>query len=223
MTPRTKVIVITSPHNPSSVVADTGALRRIGELASSRGAYVLVDEVYLEATSPTTPTAASLGDVFIVTSSLTKSYGLAALRCGWILSSERMAARLRRARDVVDGTGSIVAERLSLVAFNNLDRLMERTRTLLDINLGLVSEFLRRRPELQSPQPAGGTVIFPRLLTVPDTTRFAERLLAERRTAIVPGAFFQAPAHFRLGFSGSTDGLRGGLAALDAALDAQAW
>jgi hypothetical protein len=222
MTPRTKLIVITSPHNPSSVTADPGALRQIGEIAAARGAHVLVDEVYLDAAAATSPTAAALGDAFIVTSSLTKAYGLAGLRCGWILSSEAVAARLRRARDVVDGTGSIVAERLSVVAFEHLDALHTRARGLLATNMPLVRDFLNRRPEVEWVDPGGGTVVFPRLRGVEDTTRFAERLLAERETAIVPGRFFQVPSHFRLGFSGPTESLRGGLEALGAALSSGA-
>src|SRR5688500_18677686 len=148
ITPRTKLIVITSPHNPSSTVADPEALRQIGEHAADAGAHVLVDEVYLDATARATQTSASLGAHFSVTSSLTKSYGLAGLRCGWILSSEAVAARLRRARDVVDGTGSIVAERLSVVAFEHLDALHARARGLLASNMPLVRDFLNRRPEV---------------------------------------------------------------------------
>src|SRR5918993_578711 len=217
ITPRTKLIVITSPHNPSSTVADPDALRQIGEFAAGAGAHVLVDEVYLDATSRSTRTSASLGDHFIVTSSLTKSYGLAGLRCGWILSSEVVAARLRRARDVVDGTGSIVAERLSVLAFEHLDQLHARSRAVLDGNLPLVRDFLQSRSELACPPPTGGTVVFPRLRNVDDTSTFAARLLSERDTAVVPGHFFQTPGHFRLGFSGSTDQLRGGLERVGAA------
>ncbi len=175
MTPRTKLIVITSPHNPSSTVADPKALRQIGDYAAERGAHVLVDEVYLDAAAGSTPTSASFGDHFIVTSSLTKSYGLAGLRCGWILSSEAVAAKLRRARDVVDGTGSIVAERLSVVAFANLETLLARARGVLDTNMPLVRDFLRARPELECPEPAGGTVIFPRLRSVDDTSPTSPR------------------------------------------------
>jgi hypothetical protein len=219
MAPRTKLVVITSPHNPSSVRTDRPTLRDIGTIAAARGAHVLVDEVYLDAADPSMPTAATLGDTFIVTSSLTKSYGLAGLRCGWILSSEAVAARLRRARDVVDGTGSIVTERLSVLAFERLDELLARARTLLDTNMPLVRTFLNSRAELEWIDPGGGTVVFPRVRGMDDTAPFAERLLAERDTAIVPGRFFQAPSHFRLGFSGPTDRLRGGLKALGAVLD----
>jgi len=222
MTPRTKLIVLTSPHNPSGVLADGSALDAVGELAAAQGAHVLVDEVYLD-TIEAPPPAACRSDVFISTSSLTKSYGLAGLRCGWILSSPALADRFRRARDVVDGTGSIVAERLAVLAFAHLDRLAARARAILAENAPKVQAFVRGRPELDWVEPQAGTVGFPRLRPAADTTRFAERLLAERGTAIVPGRFFDAPQHFRLGFSGVPDAIDPGLREIAAALDARAW
>jgi aspartate/methionine/tyrosine aminotransferase len=223
LTSKTRLIVLTRPHNPTGALDDTAAVREIGRIAATRGAHVLVDEVYLDATDASAIPAAAFGDEFISTSSLTKSYGLAGLRSGWVLSSEAVAERVRRARDVVDGTGSIVAERLSVLAFQQLDRLISRSRAILTTNRALVMEFLRSRRELEYAEPAGGTVVFPRIRGVASADRFAERLMVERETAIVPGRFFDAPAHFRLGFSGATESLRGGLKAVTAALDAQEW
>lgn len=218
MTPRTRLIVVTTPHNPTSAIADPGTLDEIGRIAEHAGAHVLVDEVYQDAGAPGTRPAATRGDVFITTSSLTKSYGLPALRCGWTISSPEIAERIRRARDVVDGTGSIVAERLAVLAFSRLDALHQRARTLLDANRRLVREFLLSRAELTWIDPGGGTVFFPRLAGVADTTAFARRVLHEYDTAVVPGRFFEAPAHFRIGCGRQTDVVRGGLERLTAAL-----
>lgn len=238
MTSRTRLIIITSPHNPTGVIAETAALDEVGRIAAAAGAHVLVDEVYLDAavaaepevrlkpdiTSRTLPlTAAGRGEVFLTTSSLTKSYGLSGLRCGWVLSSPAVAERLRRARDVIDGTGSIVTERLATLAFAQLDRLIARSVALLAVNGALVRAFLHGRPELEFVDPRGGTVAFPRLRDVADASRFAERLMNERQTAIVPGRFFEAPPHFRVGFGGATGALGGGLDALAAALDGREW
>ena len=223
ITPRTRLIVVTSPHNPCGAIATEDEILEVGRIAESHGAHVLVDEVYLDVAPGDERPAAQLGDVFISTSSLTKSYGLAALRCGWTLSSASVAERLRRARDVVDGTGPIVTERLSVVAFANLDRLMARARGILATNFPRVREFVASRPELEWVPPQGGTVAFPRIRDVADTTRFVERLIAERETIVVPGKFFESPSHIRIGFSGRTDVLDGGLGQLAAALDAQAW
>lgn len=219
MTPRTKLVVITSPHNPTGVVVDAAALEAIGRTAAAQGAHVLVDEVYMDAAGTPARPAATLGDVFISTSSLTKAYGLSGLRCGWILSSPAVAERIRRVRDVVDGSGSIVAERLSVLAFAQLDRLLTRARALLSANHALLLEFLRSRPDLEWIEPGGGTVVFPRVRGMDDTSAFAERLLVHRETAIVPGRFFEAPSHFRLGFNIETDRLARGLEAIAAELD----
>ena len=259
MTPRTRLIIITSPHNPTGVIVDNAALDEVGRIAAAQGAYVLVDEVYLDASAAgeqvrlkppfdetrggpelvdgpdatedasvvsgfsRTLTAAARGNVFLATSSLTKSYGLSGLRCGWILSSAAVAERLRRARDVIDGSGSIVTERLATLAFSQLDRLIARSSALLAVNGALVRNFLHARSELELVEPRGGTVVFPRLRDVADSSRFAERLLNERATAIVPGHFFEAPAHFRVGFGGATEALGGGLEALGEALDGREW
>ena len=222
MTPRTKLIVLTHPHNPTGVAADWDAVDAVGRLAEEAGAHVLVDEVYLDVSGGAAPPAATRGDVFVSTSSLTKSYGLAGLRCGWTLSSRAVAERIRRARDVVDGTGAIVAERLGALAFAHLDALHERARGILARNAALVRDFLASRSELDA-VPSAGTVVFPRLTTAPSADRFAERLMAERGTAIVPGRFFEAPSHVRLGLSGDTALLRSGLERIADALDGRAW
>jgi aspartate/methionine/tyrosine aminotransferase len=226
LTPRTRLVIVTNPHNPSGVLADPEALEAIGQIARAHGAHVLLDEVYLDIaqTSAEGPaveadrTFARRGDVFVCTNSLTKSYGLSGLRCGWILSSNDVAERIRRARDVVDGTGSILSERLAVVAFTHLDRLLNRATWLMATNRPLIHDFLRSRTDLAW-APSSGTVVFPRLRNVADTTRFAERLLEERQTAVVPGRFFQAPAHVRVGFGGPTETLLSGLKELGLALD----
>jgi aspartate/methionine/tyrosine aminotransferase len=218
MTPRTKVIVITSPHNPTGVAADPAALEEIGRIAERAGAHVVVDEVYKDVTTDATPTAAIRGDVFATTSSLTKSYGLSSLRAGWVIASPALTYRVRRARDVVDGTGSIVAERLATLAFTHLDALTARARAILARNQAIADAFLRSRPELEW-VPSAGTIVFPRIRGGDDSRPFVDRLMRERKTALGPGFFFEAPAHFRLGYGGDTERIRVGLERLGAALD----
>ena len=219
MTPRTRLVVITSPHNPAGVAADAAALDEIGRIAASAGAHVVVDEVYRDVTGDTSPPAAARDDVFITTSSLTKSYGLASLRAGWVIASPALTYRIRRARDVVEGTGSIVTERLSVLAFEHLDALYLRARAILARNKALADAFLASRPELEW-VPSTGTIVFPRINGVADATPFVEALMRDHSTALAPGHFFDAPAHFRLGYGGDTEKIRAGLAHVGAALDA---
>jgi aspartate/methionine/tyrosine aminotransferase len=210
VTPRTTIIVVTSPHNPSGVAADPAALDEVGRIAERHGAIVLVDEVYKDVTGDASPPAAARGDAFVTTSSLTKSYGLSSLRAGWVIAGERLAYRVRRARDVVDGTGSIVAERLAVLAFEQLDALRARARSILARNKALADGFLAAHPQLEC-APSAGTIVFPRIRGVDDAGPFVERLLTEYRTAVGPGRFFDAPAHFRIGYGGDAEKIRGGL------------
>ena len=223
LTGRTRLIVLSSPHNPSGILASRDALLEIGRLAESAGAHVLVDEVYLDAVwTDRPPPAATLGDAFLSTNSLTKAYGLSGLRIGWILASPRVARAARRVRDVVDGVGSFPSDRLGLLAFQLSDALASRARTILEPNLETLAAFMAGRPELRWVRPDGGNVAFPQLANHSDTRDFCERLLERHQTAVVPGAFFEAPGHFRIAFSCAAETLSSGLAALGAALDESA-
>lgn len=221
LTPRTRLIIVSSPHNPSSAVLDVDALLEVGRIAETVGAYVLVDEVYLDATNSALRPAATLGDRFISTNSLTKSYGLSSLRCGWVIAQPGVAERVRRARDVIDGNGSLPAERLAVLAFEQAGRLIQRARSLLATNGRALRSFLHASPDLEYTDPGGGTVVFPRIRGVADATPFVAELLAEHQTAVVPGHFFGMPAHFRIGIGGQPETVAAGLAAIRTLLDAR--
>jgi aspartate/methionine/tyrosine aminotransferase len=218
ITPKTRLIVVTNPHNPTGVAADPRALEEVGRIAERARAHVLLDEVYRDITGDISPAFGARGGVFISTSSLTKSYGLSSLRAGWVIASEDVTYRVRRARDVVDGTGPIVAERLAALAFDRLPGLFTRARGILSRNAALVRSFLESRQELEWVS-SSGAIVFPRLRGRSDARPFVEALMRDYHTAVVPGSFFEAPAHFRLGFGGDTEKLRGGLERLAAALD----
>ena len=196
----------------------TAAIDEIGRIAARVGAHVLVDEVYRDVAAMGGQPSAERHDAFITTSSLTKSYGLSGLRCGWVIASEEVTYRVRRAKDIAEGSGSIVAERLGTLAFEHLDGLTARAQELLARNAAKVTAFLGSRPELEWVESAG-TVVFPRIRGTADATPFTDRLLRERKTAVVPGSYFEAPAHFRLGFGGETSRLERGLEHLAGALD----
>jgi len=223
LTPATKLIVISNAHNPSGAVAARDALEQVGVMAEAIGAVVLVDEVYAEAQyddGQAPAPAARLGDPFVTTSSLTKAYGLAGLRCGWILASAPLSARIREMRDVVDGSGPFVAETLSVTAFANIARLRSRAREILAQNLALLRAMAKSNPQLEWLEPTAGTTAFPRVRGVHDTSAFVDRLVHEHDAIVVPGHFFQAPQHIRISFGGRTEMVGEALSRLDRALRA---
>ncbi len=217
--PMTRLIVLSNPHNPSGALALAGSLQALARAADRAGIPVLVDEVYQDTVlEGRPPPAATLSPVFVSTSSLTKAYGLASLRCGWTLGSPEITERIRRARDVVDVWGPIPADRLSVIAFRNLDRLAARARALIESNSRLVADFFAGRSGVEC-APSRSTLVFPRLAGADDAHDFVKQLLDRHQTAVVPGAYFGAPAHFRVSFGGSTEDLRRGLEAIGRCLN----
>jgi aspartate/methionine/tyrosine aminotransferase len=219
MTTRTRMIVITNLHNPSSAFSDEVALRSIGEIARRAGARVLVDEVYLDAAFELAPRSAfHLGPEFVITNSLTKVYGLSGLRCGWVLAEEELARRMWRLNDLFGVNQAHPAERISAVALRNFDRIRARARTLLETNRQLLNQFLATREDLDVQPLRFGTVAFPRLLTGP-VEKFCELFRDKYEGTVVPGSFFEMPQHFRMGIGGETGALSQSLERLAAALD----
>lgn len=218
LTTKTKLIVVTNLHNPSSVLTPDSVLREIGDLARSVDAHVLVDEVYLDAVYENTPrTAYHLGPEFIVTNSLTKVYGLSGLRCGWILAQPDLARAMRRLNDLFGSIPAHPAELLSVAAFEQLDLIRERARRVVEADRALLREFLDRQRAVSAPRTAWGTTALLRLHGA-DVEQLLARLRTDYETTAVPGRFFEMPDHFRIGMGVNTEMFGEGLRRLDLAL-----
>jgi aspartate/methionine/tyrosine aminotransferase len=205
-------------HNPSSVLASDSVLREIGDLARSVGAHVLVDEVYLDAVYRNTPrTAFHLGPEFIVTSSLTKVYGLSGLRCGWILAQPDLARAMWRLNDLFAAIPAHPAELLSVMAFKQLGKIRDRFRPIVEADRALLSDFVVRQKTISAPQTEFGTTAILRL-AIGDVEPFLRRLRLELETSAVPGRFFGLANHFRIGMGVDTEMFRGGLEKISCAL-----
>lgn len=226
-TSATRLIVLTNLHNPSGALIPAETLRQVGEIALHAGARVLVDEVYLEMLfDGPAPRAFPIGEElasanenpFIVTSSLTKAYGLSGLRCGWIVAAPDLARSMWLLNNLFAANAAHPAEQLSVLAFDHLEQFRERARALLATNRPLFEAFLQTRDDLECFRPPAGSVFFPRLRDG-DPDAFFELLRDKYEATVVPGKYFEMPQHFRIGISGDTAELRGGLERVGAALD----
>jgi len=224
VTPATRLIIVTSPHNPSGVSLDTETLRSLMVIAERAGAHLLVDEVYLDAVNLAAgeaaeePSAAQLDGPVIVSSSLTKSFGLSGLRCGWAVAPPAIVTRMNRVRDLVEAVGSAPSERLSAYAFSQLPSLKARTASLVKANLDLARKFIASHPQLSLAEKPRATVMFPKLAGASDTSPFVANVAAQHGVAVAPGRYFDSPEHFRISLAGRTDRLEEGLARLSRAL-----
>lgn len=219
VSPETRLIVLTNLHNPSGVLIGEVDIKQIGEIARSVGARVLVDEVYMETLFEDSPrTAFHLGKEFVITSSLTKAFGLSGLRCGWIFAEPELAKRMWLLNDLFASTPVHSGERLSVVAMQQLSEISARAKALLDRNRSLLNEFLDTREDLEVIRPEFGTVMFPRVRSE-SSAELCQLLREKYETSVVPGRFFEMPAHFRVGIAGDTATLAEGLERLGSALD----
>jgi aspartate/methionine/tyrosine aminotransferase len=233
ITSSTTLVIVSSPHNPSGMPIDRETIAALQAMAEDANIHVLVDEVYLDVTNMLharpvgaprakgcyTP-AALVGDRLLSVSSLTKSYGLAGLRCGWVIAAPAIAERVRRVRDVIDNIGAAPADRLSALAFSHMDSLAARALKIVSANLALVKQFLAGHPQLEVAGPPEATIVFPRIRGVADCDPFVARLLAEQGVAVAAGRFFGAPDHFRISLGGRTETLIAGVAGIDRVLGA---
>ena len=216
VTPATRLIVLANLHNPSGAFADEAALARLGSL----GPLVLVDEVYRDAAFAERPrSAALLGPAFVTTNSLTKVYGLSGLRCGWILAAPELAERMWRLNELFGVAQAHAAERLGAIALARIDEVLGDTPARVAANRAMFADYLAGRDDVEwTPTPYGLTA-FPRLLS--GDPEQLDALLRDRfETSIVPGRWFEAPDHFRVGLGGRTEELAKAIDRLGAGLDA---
>lgn len=218
LTNKTRLVVVTNLHNPSSALAGETELRAIGKLAAGAGARVLVDEVYLDAAVPPRSSAVHLGPEFVCTNSLTKVYGLSGLRCGWILASPELAERMWRLNDLFGVNQAHPAERLACIAFDHIEQVVGDTPALLERNRRLFNQFVASRSDLACVPSEHGITAFP-LWKGGDTQRLDDHLRHRYDSSVVPGRWFEMPLHFRLGFYPPSDEFEEALGRLASALD----
>jgi aspartate/methionine/tyrosine aminotransferase len=215
LTPATKLIAVSNLHNPTSALTDEATMKELGSL----GVRVMVDEVYLDAAFEQGPPSAGLmGDQFIVTSSLTKVYGLSGLRCGWILAEPELAERMWQLNDKFGNIPAHMAELASIIALGELPRIAASVRKRLDANRAALWKFLDNRDDLEVFRTPFGTIVFPRLKRG-SVDQMCDLLKTKYETTVVPGRFFDMPDHFRIGIGGELEPLEEGLRRLGLALD----
>jgi aspartate/methionine/tyrosine aminotransferase len=219
LTDRVRLVVLANPHNPSGVLLPPEEMGELARLVGGAGAYLLVDEVYRDIWfDEAPPSHVHLGPHVLATNSLTKSYGLSGLRCGWILCAPDIARRLRLARDPMQAVDSVPSDTLAAAAFRQLPRLAERSRAILDPNIAQIRAFLaEHRERLDCVVPTRSMTVFPRLRNEEDSEPLHD-WLRSRDTSIVPGKFFESPRHFRLGFAVMPEDVARGLENLAAGL-----
>lgn len=201
----TRAIVINSPHNPTGHLMTGEKLVSIVELARSREILLFSDEVYrfLEYGHSDWPEAAcDLYDNAVSLGVMSKTYGLAGLRIGWIATkNSSILKKMAAFKDYTSICNSAPSELLAVIALKHRVRLARRSLDIIRGNLALLDGFFSRHGDLFSwPRPAAGPVAFPSIRWSGDTEEFCHDLAALKGVLLAPGSCFGSNRHFRIGF-----------------------
>jgi aspartate/methionine/tyrosine aminotransferase len=222
LTPETKLVSVTNPHNPTGVMLDEEDLLKLIRIAEERQLFLLVDETYRDlAFNNKPPLAASLSDRVISVSSVSKAHGLPGLRIGWIVTrNTRLQQLFLAAKEQIVICNSVLDEEVAFRYLVSSEKRQAFIRAHVERNYEIVSRWMESNPFLEWVKPAGGCVCFPRFKkdVRVDIDLFYKLLAEKYRTLVGSGHWFGMDrAYFRVGFGWpSAEELEAGLQAISA-------
>ncbi len=220
---KTKLIVLTNPNNPTGSVLSEESMKAILDLADQAGAWILADEVYqgAERSGGPTPTFWGRHPKVLVVNGLSKAYGLPGLRIGWLLGPEDLVQKTWPYHDYTTISPSALSDRLAAIALSpaNRDKILERTRGILQANYPLLEDWLKGHGGLFAFRPPrAGAIAFVRYNLKVNSTALVEKLIHDQSVLIVPGDHFEMDHYLRFGFGSEPGTLRQGLSRRDPTL-----
>jgi len=226
VTPRTRYVSVTVPHNPTGVMMDEADLRSLVGRVESAGCRLLVDETYREMTfGELLPVAATLSERAISVSSLSKTYGIPGIRTGWLVCRDKeLMATFLAAKEQIGICGSVVDEEIAARAFAQREAWLAELRPFIARRFSVVRDWIAGEEFMEWVEPGGGVVCFPRIKPEApvDVDEFYRVLGDVHGTYVGPGHWFeQDRRHMRIGYAWpSAEELEGGLAAISGSVRA---
>ncbi len=220
VTPKTKLIAICNPNNPTGAVLREDMREAIVSAAAKVGAWVLADEVYrgAELKGETTPTFWGGYERVLCTGGLSKAYGMPGLRTGWVIGPPAMVEKLWSYHDYTSIGPTMLTDRLACVALERERReaILKRTRDILNANYPPLAAWLDSRKEVFSHiAPKAGAIAWAGLRDGRNSARMAVELKAKKSVLMVSGEQFGMPSFLRFGFGSHADQLQAALGRID--------
>jgi aspartate/methionine/tyrosine aminotransferase len=210
VTKRTRLILVTNPNNPTGGVLNEEEMDAVVAAARSARAWLVVDEIYrgAELSSPTTPTFWGRYDRTLITSGLSKAFGLPGLRIGWVVGPPAQVAKLWAYHDYTTIAPGMLSDLLACRAMTPSVReeIFTRTRGYVRRYWPIIEAFVRERSDVLSviPPVAGAIALIKYDLPIASIP-LVERLRTEKSTLVVAGDQTGIPKHIRIGFGYGAD------------------
>lgn len=202
----TRLIVINFPHNPTGYLPSQEDYKEILEIAQKHGSFVFSDEMYrmLELDpAERLPSACEVYDKAVSLFGMSKTFGLAGLRQGWLTTQDGgLFDRLVEWKDYTTICGSAPSEILSIIGLRKKDIIIKRHMERIQRNLSLIDDFMQKHADLFSwTRPRAGTIGFPRLYTKKGAAVFCAKLVEQAGIMLLPSSVYDYDdAHVRFGF-----------------------
>ena len=203
VTARTKLIVVCNPNNPTGARLTSPELDQVCRIAGRVGAWVLSDEIYrgAELDGVETPSMWGRYERVIVTSGLSKAYGLPGLRIGWVVAPTAVIDALWGVHDYTSIAPGAVNDRLARIALSRRDQILARTRGIVAANYPLVRKWIEKRAaKISHVPPEAGAILLARYRQRLNSTALVERIRREKSVLVVPGDHFDMDGYLRIGF-----------------------
>lgn len=214
VTDRTKLIILCNPNNPTGARFGEADLAAISRIAATRGAWILSDEIYrgAELDGSETPSIWGRSERAIVTSGLSKAYGLPGLRIGWIVAPPPLVATCWSYHDYTTISPGALNDHLARLALAPSRRaaLLARTRRILTTNYAVIERWLSAHG-FSYVAPEAGAIVYVRYSQRINSTDLVNRLRQEKSVLVVPGDHFGMDGYLRVGFGSETAHLQEGL------------
>jgi aspartate/methionine/tyrosine aminotransferase len=216
VTPETRLLYLSNPNNPTGSVLSAEAMRRIVDRCEQTGTWLLSDEVYLgaEISAPRTRSFWGMSDRVIVTSGLSKAYGIPGVRIGWIVGPGPLVADCWSQHDYITIGPNKMSDQLARVAVEakNRERCYARTGEILRHNVPIAREWVRSfGGRLAWTEPTAGAIGLMTYASDTPSLAIADRVRGRQSTLIVPGVHVGIEGHLRIWLGGREDYLREGL------------
>ena len=198
--------MVNTPHNPTGAHLDRATWDAVCGLCEDAGARLFSDEVYRwgeHDPADRLPSATDSSQAFVALGVMSKTFAMPGLRIGWVACRDRaLLDRLAAFKDYTTICCSAPSELLAIAALEGIEAVLARTRDIVDPNLQRLDAFFAEHDDaFEWVRPRGAPIAFPRVIAPGGVARFAEFLLAEQGTLVLPGSLYgHEGEHFRLGF-----------------------
>lgn len=217
VTPKTKMICINNPNNPTGALMSEQLLREIVEIARSADAWILCDEVYrhLSQEDGWCPSIVDLYEKGISVSSMSKVFSLAGLRLGWIATHDMSVVKSCLShRDYNLVSCGVFDEMLAAAALKHRDKLLERSRKIVRENLQILDDWVGSEPHVSYVKPEAGTTALVYYDLDISSYEFCEEMYKKTGAFVTPGDCFEVPHSMRIGYAYGKQDLIDGLKAI---------